>query len=122
MKHAKKIVVKPDAKRANILLNLNRQQLRILTMFLTGHGIFKEHLKKIGVAQEKECRFCNDADESAEHLLSLCSRFDYERCILFGNSNVTLNEYSRSDFRITMRYLRTTKLLEKFIEFDMRKE
>ena len=122
MKHAKNIVMQPDTKRANLLIRLNRRQLRIYMMFLTGHGIFKEHLYKLGLLQDKLCRFCKADDESAQHLLTWCKRFDYERCILFGRRKVTLTAYSRFEFEDIMLYLKTTKLLEKFIEFDMRRE
>ena len=122
MKHAKNIVNQPDTKRANLLFRLNRRQLRIYIMFLTGHGIFKEHLYKMRLSHDKLCRFCKAADESAQHLLTGCRRFDYERCILFGRRKVTLTAYLQSEFKDIMRYLKTTKLLEKFIEFDMRNE
>ena len=39
MKHAKKIISKPDSKIANTLINLNRCQLRIYVMFPSGKKI-----------------------------------------------------------------------------------
>ena len=87
-------------------------------MFLTGHGIFKAHLHKMGIVSDKLCRFCNVKDETAEHLLGWCKSFDYERCILFGNRKLTLRRLSTFDFKDMMLYLRTTHLVEKFIMFD----
>jgi hypothetical protein len=119
MNHAKQLIVRPEIKRTGTLLKLSRKQLRIYVMFLTGHGIFKAHLHKMGIVSDKLCRFCNVKDETAEHLLGWCKRFDYERCILFGNRKLTLRRLSTFDFKDMILYLRTTHLVEKFIMFDL---
>lgn len=68
-------------------------------MFLTGHGIFKEHLCKIGVISDKLCRFCQEEDETVTHILEDCIRFDYERYVLFGDTNISITDFSMMKFK-----------------------
>lgn len=58
-----------NSKRAKEILQLRRQEVRPITGFLTGHCKLGGHIKKIGVSQEGECRFCNLATETPQHLL-----------------------------------------------------
>ena len=108
----------PNFNDSHRLIKMSKNSLRIYTMFLTGHGIFKNHLHKMGLAEDKKCRFCDAADETADHLLGWCRRYDYERCILFGNLKVTSRRYSLIDFKDIEMYLKKTRLLSKFLEFD----
>ena len=87
-------------------------------MFLTGHGIFKSHLNKIGFVHDVTCRFCQLEDETAEHLLSDCIQFAYHRNILLGNDTVQSKNFSSLDFNTLCLYLRATGLTEKFNEFE----
>ena len=89
MNHAKRLILKPEKKSSETLLSMSRLQLRIVTMFLTGHGIFRAHLHKLGLSTDKLCRFCGIDDETAEHLLCYCNRFEYVRSSIFGNSTMT---------------------------------
>ena len=118
MKFTHEMISIPSQRRSKSLIDLSKKKLRILTMFLTGHGIFRAHLKKIGLLQDSECRFCKIEEETAEHLIGSCSKFDYERCILFGKRKVTLQEISHHELRDLLSYLRNTKLLENFVVFD----
>lgn len=56
MKHSHAMISNLNQRRSKLFMNLNRKKLRVLTMFLTGHGVFKAHLKKVGLLQETECR------------------------------------------------------------------
>ena len=118
MKYAKEIILFPESMRSRTLFQMSRRQLRIITMFLTGHGIFKEHLYKIGVVTDKLCRFCQEEDETAMHLFEDCVRFDYIRYLLFGKTHILLSEYSIMKFQDIMKFLKKTRLLDKFIELD----
>ena len=71
------------------------------------------------LSTEKLCRFCGIDDESAEHLLCYCNRFEYVRSSIFGNSTMTLNDFQISKLIL---FLRNTNLILKFIEFDMNKK
>ena len=45
-----------------------------MTQFLTGHGCFREYLRKYGHDNEVNCSFCNNGNENAEHILFYCRR------------------------------------------------
>ena len=121
MKHVKKLMLKPDPLRAKILLNLSKSKLRIVTMLMTGHGIFKSHLLKMKLVKDENCRFCNTIlKETATHLLCDCRKFDYERVILFGKSSLSLKDYSVMDFKDFMLYLKCTKLIERLAVYDIK--
>jgi hypothetical protein len=63
---------KPFARKAGQLLNLSRNQLRIMTGLLTGHCHLKGHLFKLGLVNSPECNRCNQASETASHVLCDC--------------------------------------------------
>ncbi len=73
-------MVYPNKYRTRKLLKMNKLRIRIWTMFLTGHGIFKTHLKTMVLISESNCRFFKEnVEETAEHLLGYCIVFEYER-------------------------------------------
>lgn len=50
-----------------------------LTQFLSGHGCFRQYLHRFGHAEVPVCPDCPGVDETAEHILFVCPRFDVER-------------------------------------------
>lgn len=116
-KFTKLMIKEPSFQRANWLSNLRRKQLRIMLMFLTGHGTFKAHLFKMSIGNSDLCRFCSKEVETAEHLLFRCHRFDYERTIFFGNFRIRPENYCLMDLaKDIFPYLTRTKLLKQFME------
>ncbi len=61
------------------LIELNRQNLRIAVGFITGHYKFRKHLHRIGLADSPQCRFCEEEDEDAHHLIWRCPTFEQRR-------------------------------------------
>jgi hypothetical protein len=68
-RQSKGFLKKLSAKEAGELLNLSRNQLRIMTGLLTGHCHLKRHLFKLGLVNSPECNRCKQASEMASHLL-----------------------------------------------------
>jgi hypothetical protein len=54
-RQAKGLLKRPSAKRAGELLNLSRDQLRIMMGLLTGHCLFKGRLFKLGLVDSLGC-------------------------------------------------------------------
>jgi hypothetical protein len=54
------------------MLNLSRNQLRILIGLLTGHSHLKGHQFKLGLVNSLECDRCKQASETASHVLCDC--------------------------------------------------
>ena len=63
---------KPSARKAGELLNLSRNQIRIMTGLLTGHCHLKGHLFKLGLVNSPEYNRCKQASEMASHVLCDC--------------------------------------------------
>ena len=71
------------------LIKLDRKQASVVIRAISGHSMIKEHLKRIGKMDENEtmeCRLCQQADETNEHLLT-CSELRMERVLAFGTSD-----------------------------------
>jgi hypothetical protein len=60
---------KTSAKKARELLNLSRNQLKIMTELLTGHCHLNGYLFKLGLINSPECDRCKQASEMASHSL-----------------------------------------------------
>ena len=76
-------------KRANQMLSLNKVDLRLLTGLFTGHCSLKYHLHKIGKADSNSCRLCNEAPETAEHILCVCEAASTKRLTYFSKATLT---------------------------------
>ena len=70
-KHSK-VFLKHSKKRTEEILLLNKQEIRHLTGLLTGHCTLRYHLKKMGIADDDRCRFCQECPETAEHVICSC--------------------------------------------------
>jgi hypothetical protein len=60
-KQAKGFLKKNPLQKAGELLNLSRNQLRVMTGLLTGHCHLKGHLFKLGLINSPECNRCKQA-------------------------------------------------------------
>jgi hypothetical protein len=70
-RQAKGFLKKPSAKKVGELLNLSRNQLRIMTRLLTGHCHLKGHPFKMGLVNIPECESCKQASETASHVVTV---------------------------------------------------
>jgi hypothetical protein len=68
-RQAKGFLKKPSAKEAGELLNLSRNQLKIMTGLLTGHWHLKGHPFKWRLVDIPECDRRKQASEMASHVL-----------------------------------------------------
>ena len=53
-----------------------------ITKVLTGHGCFREYLKRIGAEATAACHHCNADLDSAQHTLEVCEAFEEQRRVL----------------------------------------
>ena len=56
-----------------------KEQAKRIVEFLTGHGNFRDIMKKKGQTTLTECRVCKSGNESAQHLLHECTGTAKER-------------------------------------------
>lgn len=67
-------------------IDCNRNSIRQLIGYLTGHHVTKEYLCRIGKGTDPSCRICGGHNETTEHLLLDCPGLDHTRFVLLGNS------------------------------------
>lgn len=63
-----------------------------LTQLITGHGSFGVFLARIGKYPSALCLYCREEDETSQHVLSMCPRWESER--------ETLREFLGEDLRL----------------------
>ena len=56
MRQDKEHIVGPNARLTKVLISYSRKDLRIIVGLLTGHYHLNQHLCRIGVADNPECR------------------------------------------------------------------
>ena len=61
--------IRYDDRRTRQLMNLNRNEVRIVTGLLTGHCRLKSHLYNMKLSNDASCRKCLDERETARHIL-----------------------------------------------------
>ena len=118
LNHSKKMIELSTTERSTILLNLNRKQLRILTMLLTGHGKFKYHLFNMGLSDEKICRFCKRAPETGIHLIYHCIKFEYHRVLFYGRSLMLPEDIHNNTFKYMLNFIKASGILREMEKID----
>jgi hypothetical protein len=68
------------AKKSGELLNLRRNQLRIMTGLRTGYSHLKGHVFKKGLVNSPKCHRCKQASETASRVLGDCEALATLRC------------------------------------------
>ena len=89
LKHSKKFFGETPTTNLKTL-ELDRQSLRKLTWFATGHGPLGYQLKKTGRSDTDVCRFCATEVETAEHLLCDCDALSRSRYLRLGRDRLSL--------------------------------
>ena len=86
-RQAKKFII-PSKKSSNKLLELGRNDIRILTGYFTGHCKLRYHLNKMGLSDTSLCRFCEMENETPEHILCECPKLGKRRQFHFGDHTI----------------------------------
>jgi len=111
--HGKTFIREPCAKRTAELLSLSRDQLRIITGFMTGHAPVKEHLSKLKLYNgDLTCRLCGKETETVKHILCTCETLDRKRQSLFGQPQGDPELYSKHPAKNLYKLVQGTKVTE----------
>lgn len=110
LRQSKKLLGNYNQKRFKACISLNKNNLRILTGILTGHCKFKEHLRKLGLASEGLCRFCDEPSETPEHILESCEALTHKRIKYLGKYQISDKDIPTMDPLLILRFLRETGL------------
>lgn len=80
LRHSKLMVQQPSRKLTVEILQLNRNQIRLITGLITGHCSLRKHLHTMGILQEEpRCRLCDEAEETATHIIFECEALRWWR-------------------------------------------
>jgi hypothetical protein len=74
-RHLKGLLNKPSTKRAQEILNLSKNQLRIMTRLLTRQHNLKEHIFKLGLAYSPGCDRSKQEPQMTSHILCYCEPY-----------------------------------------------
>ncbi|QQP50806.1 Uncharacterized protein FKW44_011940, partial [Caligus rogercresseyi] len=72
---------KPDPNASKRLINLSRESLCIQIQIITGHNFLRYHQSFSNKFLTRECRFCQQSDETSYHVLAECDFFCLKRMI-----------------------------------------
>jgi ribonuclease HI len=108
LRQAKRLI-KPYANKN--ILGLSKQNLRILTGFLTGHCTLRYHLGKLGLSDQTICRLCLEEDETSEHVLCSCEAVASLRLNILGKPFLSLPEFHSTSFSDILGFIKCLNIL-----------
>jgi ribonuclease HI len=91
-KTCKLFVKKLDSRRHKSLLSMQRKDLSYITRFITGHSNLNQHLNRIGLINSSVCRFCEEEDETSEHLLCNCLGLTQQRNAILKKDFINIQD------------------------------
>lgn len=86
-------------KRSEMILQLNKKDLKTLVGLLTGHCGLRNHMYNIGKSETRTCRLCLEEDETARHVLCDCVAIATLRLRHFGEGFPKAHTLSEVDPR-----------------------
>jgi hypothetical protein len=111
-RYGKLFIGRPCKKRADDLLKLGRQQLKMAVVILTGHAPVRGHLRTMGLfSGDSSCRFCRMETETAQHITCCCEALARQRYNIFGKPFVEPKDISTDLIRDFCIFIRDRGLL-----------
>ncbi|XP_048002369.1 uncharacterized protein LOC125238917 [Leguminivora glycinivorella] len=82
--HSKALIKPFNSRYAKELIGLKRHKICAVSRILTGHCKLNKHMFQLGLKQEATCRFCQETEETAMHILCSCGPLMSKRSIYLG--------------------------------------
>lgn len=111
-RQAKEFIKGRSAKFTEDLLSLNRKAIRIIVGLLTGHCRLNRHMSLMGLAEDAICRFCQEEEETAAHVLCHCEGLVRLRFQLLGEEKPRAESYTKGPLSRLWSLIQRTKLNE----------
>lgn len=92
-------------KKAKELLDLSRQDLRLLLGALTGHCRLNKYLHDIGTGRNPGCRLCKDKPETSYHLICECKALAEHRKKFLGSELVDATKIKNTKYTTLLNFL-----------------
>jgi ribonuclease HI len=74
-----------NKKISNKILDLDRDNISMMTQLITGHNFLKRHSGLVNKDPDKECRFCCEEEETTFHVIAECPAFARIRLSTLGS-------------------------------------
>jgi len=95
LRHGKIFIGRPCKKRADDLLKLGRQKLKMAIAIFTGHAPVRGYLCIMGLFDgDPICRFCGMETETVQHIICCCEALAGQRYNVLGRLVVEPNDIS----------------------------
>jgi len=112
LRHGKLIIDIPCKIRADDLLKLGRNQLKMAIAIYTGHAPVRGHLYTVGLFDgDPICRFCGMETETVQHIICCCEALAGQRYNVFGRPTVEPKDISTASVRDLWFFIRGAGLL-----------
>lgn len=106
MEHAKKYIRGFEDFKAKWLLKQKKNDVRVITGILTGHGLTNSYLLKINKAENEICRLCNEEDETVEHWIKESPATTERLTIIYGDEATNDKDQHYKSFLTFAKYYR----------------
>jgi ribonuclease HI len=112
-RHGKLFIGRPCTRKAEDLLKLSRQQLKMAVAVLTGHAAVRRHLHIMGLCYgDPTCRFCRMETETVQYIVCCCEVLARQRYNVFGKLLAEPKDISTASVRDLCVFIRGTGLLK----------
>lgn len=108
-----------DLDKSNFARNCPRRELKTLIGCLTGHACHLKFLKRIGILELDNCRFCKkDIPEDMTHLLHHCEALKDARNEVFGSEYLYLGELNNCDYKNLIQFCKISEVQKLFNKWN----
>lgn len=105
--HTKSILQRADVRVTNQLLEMSKEDIRVVTGLFTGHCKLNSHLAKMRLREDPDCDLCGNCRETANHILCDCTRIASIRQQIFGKAIISPSEICKYPLRNVVSFYRT---------------
>ena len=109
MRQSKRLIA-PERINSEKILNLSRKDIKLYTELMIGHCRLNYHLHKLGLVDNDYCRFCNESQETSEHILCSCPAVARSRLLYLGAVIFRPVHLSNSNPSVILRFVNSLGL------------
>jgi ribonuclease HI len=108
LRQSKELILTINPDRSSSLLQMNRQDLRLVVNFTTGHALVQYHLNKMHLTDDTACRLCGDGTETTKHILCDCPALMARRLQIYEKRFTKSKDLQ--DFTLIPKFLKNLKI------------
>ena len=102
----------PSTRKSQDLLNLKRNDLKLICSILTGHCLLRKHLTVMGLSDEPTCPKCGFEEDTPEHLITNCSSYNILRKNVLGGKTLCKSKLECTKIPSLLSFIKNSGRLE----------